>query len=65
MAEIDVFEEEMREAGVECRVEVYPDAGHGFANANQPGDPATGSRYCEKTSRQAWETTLDYFRLST
>jgi dienelactone hydrolase len=65
MAEIDVFEEEMREAGVECRVEVYPDAGHGFANANQPGDPATGSRYCEKTCRQAWETTLDYFRLST
>jgi dienelactone hydrolase len=61
MAEIPVFEDEMRAAGVDYRVVVYPDAGHGFANAAQPGDAATGSWHCPATCRAAWDTALAYF----
>ncbi|ADU61952.1 MAG: dienelactone hydrolase family protein [Pseudodesulfovibrio sp.] len=65
MTEIPVFEQEMRGAGVDFRVITYPDAGHGFANATQPGDPATGSWHCAKTCRHAWAATLAYFNEST
>ncbi|WP_285906568.1 dienelactone hydrolase family protein [Pseudodesulfovibrio pelocollis] len=65
MAEIPVFEDEMRRAGVDFRVVTYPDAGHGFANAGQPADPSTGSWYCRKTCDAAWNAALAYFSVST
>jgi len=65
MDEIPVFEREMRKAGVDFRLVTYPAAGHGFANASQPDDPSSGSWYCHKTSRAAWNTVLAYFNEST
>lgn len=60
MTELPVFEKEMTDAGVNYQLEIYPDAGHGFANAQLTNDPATGSWYCEKTATQAWQTTMDF-----
>nr|WP_231117193.1 dienelactone hydrolase family protein [Pseudodesulfovibrio alkaliphilus] len=65
LEEIPVFEREMREAGVDYRLVMYQDAGHGFANASQPDDPSTGSWYCQRTSRAAWNSALAYFSENT
>ena len=60
MDEIPVFEKEMSNAGVEHQIIVYPDAGHGFANASHDHDPGTGSWYCEETSALAWAAVEEF-----
>jgi len=64
MDEIPIFENEMREAGVDYHITVFDDAGHGFANATHENDPATGSWYCEKTSERAWNMVMDFLTRS-
>ena len=60
MDEIPVFENEMRKAETDLRLVVFDDAGHGFANATQENDTATGAWYCEETSERAWATVLEF-----
>lgn len=60
MAELPVFEKEMRTAGVEYELVVYEDAGHGFANTSHEKDTTTGSWYCKDTSAHAWARTLEF-----
>lgn len=55
------FEEEMRAARVDWRLNLYGGAVHGFANphANALGNPAVG--YDEKADQRSWRAMLDLF----
>ncbi|WP_147820822.1 dienelactone hydrolase family protein [Salidesulfovibrio onnuriiensis] len=61
MEEIPVLAEEMRTAGVDCRIQLHTDAGHGFSNETLAEDPATGSAYCPKTAMRAWKALLCFY----
>ncbi|WP_319471819.1 dienelactone hydrolase family protein [uncultured Pseudodesulfovibrio sp.] len=60
MEETVVFEKEMQDAGVDCQLVKYPDAGHGFANAQLKRDDASGSWYCERTATDAWQRVMEF-----
>lgn len=55
------FENEMRSAGLDWRLEVYGNAKHGFANPNADklGNPAVG--YHEPSHRRSWRSMLALF----
>ncbi len=53
-AGIPAYEEELKKAGVEYHVYIYPGAQHGFFNDTSP-------RYDAEAAKLAWKRTLDFF----
>ena len=61
MAEVEGFALEMETAGIAYDIQVYPEAGHGFANRDVETDPVTDSGYCQPAAHRAWRDTLRFF----
>lgn len=64
MDQLAQLEGEMDLAGADCRVVVYPRAGHAFSNLDAAPDPASGSFPCPKTHADAWAEMLAFFKAS-
>ncbi|WP_461209327.1 dienelactone hydrolase family protein [Desulfocurvus sp. DL9XJH121] len=64
MDQLAQLEGEMDVAGADCRVVVYPRAGHAFSNLSARPDPASGSFPCAETHADAWAETLAFFKAS-
>jgi carboxymethylenebutenolidase len=54
--QVEALEAQLREAGVEVEIFVYPGAGHAFFNDGRP------EAYNEDAARQAWIRTLEFLR---
>jgi dienelactone hydrolase len=55
------FEDEMRAAGVDWRMNLYGGAQHSFTNPNAKGAAIPGIEYHEPTDRRSWRAMLDLF----
>ena len=55
------FEDEMRSAGVDWRMNLYGDAGHSFTNPNASALGVPGIEYNEPADRRSWDAMLDIF----
>jgi dienelactone hydrolase len=55
------FEEEMRAANVEWRMNIYGGAVHSFTNANAGLSGIPGVAYHELTAQRSWRAMLDFF----
>lgn len=64
MAEVAPFVEEMRDAGVQCRMVIYTDAGHGFCNPTVQTDARSGSFYDPEIAERAWRDVLNFLRVT-
>ncbi len=64
MADVAPFVEEMRDAGVRCRMVIYTDAGHGFCNPTVRTDARTGSFCAPDIADRAWKDVLDFLRIA-
>lgn len=61
LAEVAPFVEEMQNAHISCRVNVYTDAGHGFCNETLVRDDRYNSWYCPDIAARAWREILTFF----
>lgn len=48
------FVEEMSNAGADCRIKVFTDAGHGFCNRSLVGSQDSGNGYSQKHDGETW-----------
>ena len=55
------FEEEMRAAGVDWRMNLYGGAAHSFTNPTASAMGVPGIEYHEPTDRRSWAAMLDLF----
>ncbi|MGE5189141.1 MAG: dienelactone hydrolase family protein [Gemmatimonadota bacterium] len=60
-AQVAVFEDEMRNAGVDWQVVLYGGAVHGFTNPDNGNDNAKGVAYNGKADRRSWQAMKDFF----
>ncbi len=60
LADVAPFAEEMRDAGVQCRLVIYTDAGHGFCNPEVRADARSGSAYDPLVAERAWREILSF-----
>ncbi len=59
--QIAAFEKEMKAAGVEYRVIVYPGAVHSFTVPAAGNDPSQGVAYNAKADRKSWQEMTEFF----
>lgn len=60
-AQVSVFQEEMRRAGVDWQMVSYGGAVHSFTNPEAGNDPARGAAYNERADRRSWEAMKQFF----
>jgi dienelactone hydrolase len=60
--QVAAFEEEMKKAGVEAKVIVYPGAKHGFTNPDAGKAGMDALAYDPEADRKSWEEAARFFR---
>lgn len=58
--ELAAFRREMLAAGADCRVVVYPDAGHGFCNRWMDGSQHPWNRFSRWHDQDVWKTVVAF-----
>lgn len=59
--EVQAFQEEMRNAGVDWQMIYYGDAVHAFTNPAAGGDKSRGTAYNERAARRSWSAMKVFF----
>ena len=59
--QVAAFKQEMKAAGVDYRMIVYPGAVHSFTVPEAGNDPSTGAAYNEKADKESWQEMRDFF----
>jgi len=59
--QIDMFKEEMRNAGVDWQLFMYGDAVHSFTNPDSGNDKSRGAAYNEKADKRSFRAMTDFF----
>lgn len=54
-AEVEAFEKEMKDAGVDWKLIPYEGAVHAFSDPSAGSDPSRGAAYHEEAAKKAWE----------
>ncbi|MHB8346957.1 MAG: dienelactone hydrolase family protein [Acidiferrobacterales bacterium] len=60
-AEVDGFEDEMRQANVDWRIVKYGNAVHNFTNPQAGNDVSKGAAYDRRATERGWRAMLDLF----
>lgn len=60
-AEVEAFQQEMRQAKVDWQMIYYGGAVHSFSNPNSGNDPSKGAAYNEKADKRSWEAMKQFF----
>jgi dienelactone hydrolase len=60
--DVDVFQDEMRKAGVDYQFVAYAGAVHAFTNPDSRSDPSKGAAYNAKADHRSWELMKSFFR---
>jgi len=60
-AQVEAFEQEMRQAGVDWQVNIYGGAVHSFTNPASGNDPSRGAAYNEKADKRSWQAMRLFF----
>lgn len=60
-AEVEAFQQEMRQAKVDWQMVSYGGAVHSFSNPGSGNDPSKGVAYNEKADRRSWEAMKQFF----
>lgn len=60
--QVEAFEREMHDAGVDYRLIQYPGAVHGFTVQEAGNDPSTGVAYHQEADEQSWEEMKAFFQ---
>ncbi len=60
-SEVQAFEEEMRQGGVDWQLVAYGGAVHSFTDWNAGADNSKGSAYNEKADHRSWEAMKQFF----
>ncbi len=60
-AEVDGFEDEMRQANVDWRIVKYGNAVHSFTNPQAGNDVSKGAAYDRRATERGWRAMLDLF----
>jgi dienelactone hydrolase len=60
-AEVEAFEKEMREAGVDWQLHSYGGAVHSFTDWGAGNDNSKGSAYNKKADERSWESMKSFF----
>ena len=60
-AEVQAFEEEMRQAKVDWQLVAYGNTVHSFTDWNAGNDNSRGTAYNEKADKRSWEAMKDFF----
>ncbi len=59
--QIEMFKEEMRNAGVDWQLFMYGDAVHSFTNPDSGNDKSRGAAYNEKADKRSFRAMTDFF----
>lgn len=59
--EVEAFEQEMREGGVDWQLIAYGGAVHAFTDWNAGNDNSKGAAYNERADRRSWEAMKQFF----
>ena len=59
--QVEAFEDEMQNAGVDWQMNVYGGAVHSFTNPASGNDLSTGVAYNEKADKRSWQAMKDFF----
>jgi len=59
--EVEAFQQEMREGGVDWELNAYGGAVHSFTDWNAGSDNSKGSAYNERADRRSWEDMKQFF----
>jgi dienelactone hydrolase len=59
--EVEAFEEEMRQGGVDWQLVAYGDAMHSFTDWSAKGDDPKGAAYNEKADKRSWAAMQQFF----
>jgi len=59
--QVEAFEDEMQNAGVDWQLNVYGGAVHSFTNPSSGNDPSAGVAYNEKADKRSWQAMKDFF----
>ncbi len=60
--QVQAFEKEMKSAGADVKVIVYPDAKHGFTNPDSDKAGVPGLAYDKNTDHQSWKAAIDFLK---
>ena len=60
--DMNAFQDELRQAGVDWQLMLYGNAVHSFSNPDAGNDPAKGMAYNEKADRRSWELMQGFLR---
>jgi len=60
-AQVEAFQQEMRQAKVDWQMNYYGGAVHSFSNPKSGNDPSKGVAYNEKADRRSWEAMKQFF----
>jgi dienelactone hydrolase len=60
-AQVQAFEDEMRQGGVDWQVVVYGGAVHSFTNPEAGNDPTKGAAYNSSADRRSWAAMRLFF----
>lgn len=60
-AQVQAFQDEMRNAGVDWELNYYGDSVHGFTNPQNGADKAKGVAYNEKADQRSWVAMKTFF----
>jgi dienelactone hydrolase len=61
MKQVEAFQEEMRNGGVDWQFVTYGGAVHRFTNPEAGNDNSKGAAYNERADRRSWEAMKDFF----
>jgi dienelactone hydrolase len=61
-ADINAFEQAMRQAGADWQMVYFGGAVHGFTNPANGNNPAAGVAYDARAARRSWQYLQDFFR---
>jgi dienelactone hydrolase len=59
---VEPFKKEMKDAGVDMRLESYEGAVHSFTVPEAGSDPSTGMAYNEAADKKSWESMKEFFK---
>ena len=59
--QVQAFEKEMTDAGVDWEINIYGHAVHSFTNPASGNDPSRGVAYNEKADKRSWQAMKDFF----
>lgn len=60
-AQVEAFQKEMRDAGVDWQLVAYGGAVHSFTDTGAGDDPSRGAAYNANADRRSWEAMKDFF----